>query len=95
MSIARIAYRSESRHPSRIMIVSRMRPSYAMPIFTSTRLEPTSRDAREGGDPMHCPTDTDLYRRGCETLLASWEEYARGAFGAAVIPGRRLEWTRK
>lgn len=44
---------------------------------------------------MHCPTDTDLYRRGCETLLASWEEYARGALGAAVIPGRRLEWTRK
>jgi ribosomal protein S18 acetylase RimI-like enzyme len=26
----------------------------------------------------------DLYRRGAETLLASWEEYARGATGAAV-----------
>jgi len=26
----------------------------------------------------------DLYRRGVETLLASWEEYARGATGAAV-----------
>src|SRR5215216_5833010 len=34
-------------------------------------------------------TDTDLYRRGTETLLASWEEYARGATGAAVqrFPG--------
>ena len=29
-------------------------------------------------------TDADLYRRGAETLLASWEEYARGATGAAV-----------
>jgi ribosomal protein S18 acetylase RimI-like enzyme len=29
-------------------------------------------------------TDTDLYLRGTETLLASWEEYARGATGAAV-----------
>jgi ribosomal protein S18 acetylase RimI-like enzyme len=34
-------------------------------------------------------TDADLYRRGAETLLASWEEYARGASGAAVqrFPG--------
>jgi ribosomal protein S18 acetylase RimI-like enzyme len=34
-------------------------------------------------------TDADLYRRGAETLLASWEEYARGATGAAVrrFPG--------
>ena len=29
-------------------------------------------------------TDTDLYRRGIQTLLASWEEYARGASGASV-----------
>ena len=29
-------------------------------------------------------TDADLYLRGAETLLASWEEYARGATGAAV-----------
>jgi hypothetical protein len=29
-------------------------------------------------------TDADLYLRGTETLLASWEEYARGAAGAAV-----------
>jgi hypothetical protein len=29
-------------------------------------------------------TDGELYRRGFETLLASWEEYARGAAGAAV-----------
>ncbi|MFC5995692.1 GNAT family N-acetyltransferase [Pseudonocardia hispaniensis] len=34
-------------------------------------------------------TDADLYRRGLKTLLASWEEYARGAAGAAVrrFPG--------
>jgi ribosomal protein S18 acetylase RimI-like enzyme len=32
-------------------------------------------------------TDTDLYRRGVETLLGSWEEYARGATGAEL---RRL-----
>ena len=38
---------------------------------------------------MHRPTDADLYRRGCQTLLASWEEYARGALDAAVehLPG--------
>lgn len=29
-------------------------------------------------------TDVELYRRGCQTLLASWELYARGAVGAAV-----------
>ena len=29
-------------------------------------------------------TDADLYQRGAETLVASWEEYARGAVGAAV-----------
>jgi ribosomal protein S18 acetylase RimI-like enzyme len=33
--------------------------------------------------------DADLYRRGAATLLASWEEYARGAEGAALqrLPG--------
>jgi ribosomal protein S18 acetylase RimI-like enzyme len=29
-------------------------------------------------------TDADLYHRGAETLVASWEAYARGATGAAV-----------
>ncbi len=29
-------------------------------------------------------TDADLYLRGAETLLAAWEEYARGASDAAV-----------
>ena len=29
-------------------------------------------------------TDAELYRRGARTLIASWEEYARGARGAAV-----------
>jgi predicted GNAT family acetyltransferase len=33
---------------------------------------------------MTRPTDADLYRSGAETLLASWDEYARGATGAAV-----------
>jgi ribosomal protein S18 acetylase RimI-like enzyme len=34
-------------------------------------------------------SDADLYLRGAETLVASWEEYARGASGAAVrrLPG--------
>jgi hypothetical protein len=32
-------------------------------------------------------TDTDICRRGVETLLGSWEEYARGATGAEL---RRL-----
>jgi ribosomal protein S18 acetylase RimI-like enzyme len=29
-------------------------------------------------------TDADLYLRGVETLLATWQEYARGSRGAAV-----------
>ena len=35
------------------------------------------------------PDDADLYRRGIATLLASWDEYARGAAGTAVmrLPG--------
>ena len=38
---------------------------------------------------MTMRTDADLYRRGVATLLASWEEYARGSVGAAVrrLPG--------
>jgi ribosomal protein S18 acetylase RimI-like enzyme len=37
----------------------------------------------------HRVADDDLYRRGVDTLLASWEEYARGASGAAMrrFPG--------
>ena len=34
---------------------------------------------------MTGPTDSDLYRRGAATLLASWQAYARGARGAVVI----------
>ena len=37
---------------------------------------------------MIVATDTDLYTRGAATLLASWEEYARGSAGAAL---ERLE----
>jgi ribosomal protein S18 acetylase RimI-like enzyme len=33
---------------------------------------------------MTSSSDADLYLRGAATLLASWEEYARGATGAAV-----------
>jgi hypothetical protein len=29
--------------------------------------------------------DGDLYARGAATLLASWEEYARGSYGAALL----------
>jgi GNAT superfamily N-acetyltransferase len=38
---------------------------------------------------MSSPTDAELYLRGRDTLLASWEEYARGADGAALhrLPG--------
>lgn len=38
--------------------------------------------------PITALTDIDLYLRGAETLLASWEEYARGAAGAAVQRSR-------
>jgi GNAT superfamily N-acetyltransferase len=30
-------------------------------------------------------TDAELYRRGSETVVASWEAYARGSEGAAVV----------
>ena len=33
---------------------------------------------------MTVTTDNDLYIRGAATLLASWEEYARGSAGAAL-----------
>jgi GNAT superfamily N-acetyltransferase len=33
---------------------------------------------------MPVATDTDLYVRGAATLLASWEEYARGSAGASL-----------
>ncbi|MGZ6564523.1 MAG: GNAT family N-acetyltransferase [Solirubrobacteraceae bacterium] len=33
---------------------------------------------------MSVATDADLWLRGAETLLASWEEYSRGATGAAL-----------
>jgi hypothetical protein len=32
--------------------------------------------------PMTVPTDNELYVRGSATLLASWEEYARGSANA-------------
>lgn len=33
---------------------------------------------------MTVQTDANLFRRGVDTLVASWREYARGAVGAAV-----------
>ncbi|MGH3420173.1 MAG: GNAT family N-acetyltransferase [Streptosporangiaceae bacterium] len=38
---------------------------------------------------MSSPTDAELYLRGRDTLLASWEAYASGATGAALhrLPG--------
>src|SRR5215212_2562704 len=38
---------------------------------------------------MTVHTDAALFRRGADTLVASWEEYARGAVGAFVqrFPG--------
>jgi len=38
---------------------------------------------------MSSPTDAELYLRGRDTLLASWEEYVGGADGAALhrLPG--------
>ncbi len=38
---------------------------------------------------MNITTDAELYRRGTETLVAAWDEYARGAVGAALhrLPG--------
>ncbi|MGN6166776.1 MAG: GNAT family N-acetyltransferase [Solirubrobacteraceae bacterium] len=39
-----------------------------------------------GGTSLHVSTltDAELYIRGAETLLASWEQYARGAVGATL-----------
>jgi ribosomal protein S18 acetylase RimI-like enzyme len=34
---------------------------------------------------MPVATDTDLYLRGAATLLASWDEYARGSAGASLV----------
>ncbi len=34
---------------------------------------------------MTLTTDNDLYTRGAATLLASWEEYAHGSAGAALV----------
>ena len=33
---------------------------------------------------MTSTSDNELYERGAETLLGSWEEYAKGARGATV-----------
>jgi hypothetical protein len=33
---------------------------------------------------MTLTTDHDLYIRGAATLVASWQEYARGSVGAAL-----------
>jgi GNAT superfamily N-acetyltransferase len=38
-----------------------------------------------GGGGLIALTDNDLYQRGAETVVASWEAYARGTRAAAVI----------
>lgn len=40
--------------------------------------------ARLTGHGISTLTDAELYIRGAETLLASWEQYARGAVGATL-----------
>src|SRR5262245_47495078 len=54
-----------------------------------------ARDAHAGSPGPDCAggarrvvlamPDDELYRRGAETLVASWEAYARGSRGAAVV----------
>lgn len=39
---------------------------------------------RAPGRPVAALNDIELYQRGCETLLAAWDQYALGARGAAV-----------
>ena len=46
-------------------------------------VDPTTTTGPRDLDPP-TPSDADLYRRGTETLLASWEQYTRGATAAAV-----------
>ena len=50
---------------------------------------PSHCQQRQVRRPMSSPTDAELYLRGRDTLLASWEAYARGADGAALhrLPG--------
>jgi hypothetical protein len=40
------------------------------------------------GSTVTLLTDTDLYLRGAETLLAAWEAIAHGSRGAAVLRTR-------
>jgi GNAT superfamily N-acetyltransferase len=50
-----------------------------------TRRYATDRDnAGRRNHAVTVHTDADLFRRGAETLVASWEEYSRGATGATV-----------
>src|SRR5205085_7998993 len=53
------------------------------------RRRPATRPGLAVARALAVLTDSDLYRRGTATLLASWEEYARGAAGAEVrrFPG--------
>lgn len=39
---------------------------------------------RAAGRPIATLSDIELYQRGSDTLLAAWEQYARGTRGAAV-----------
>src|SRR5690349_583238 len=57
-----------------------------------TRLDDTRSPLSDGCDDADCMpmrSDAALYERGASTLLASWEEYARGTTGASIqrFPG--------
>jgi ribosomal protein S18 acetylase RimI-like enzyme len=62
----------------------------AIVIHRRWKLSPVGADRLDTGygHRMTLTTDTGLYLRGTATLLASWEEYARGSAGAAL---RRLD----
>ena len=58
-------------------------------VCRARRLVPILVQSPHGGmrrAPWYVPgSDRELYDRGVATLLASWEEYARGSSGAALV----------
>src|SRR5215472_17329242 len=70
--------------PVNLPIARRCACTGAVPV---TRRRPPADPARR--TTVSRLTDADLYLRGTETLLASWEEYARRATAATVhrVPG--------
>jgi ribosomal protein S18 acetylase RimI-like enzyme len=54
-------------------------------VWLDLRVEREDRTLPTARLPVAPITDRDLYARGTETLLASWEEVARGSSGAALL----------